>query len=78
MKKKATIMLINNERKSMSIHSEKACSYDHCVDGDLAYCDLYSTDYCWGKDLAACINHSKDYCSGYYDTHSCIDGNNDY
>ena len=77
------IKLINNERLSKKIGSNKACTYDDtsskCItdNTDFAVCTVYSNDICSKEDHAGCTNNSNDYCT--YDHAACYEaGSWDY
>lgn len=59
---KKMIKLINNERRTARLLSQKGC-YDTCTYVDNAKCSTYAYDHC-GKDYAGCQgNAANDYCT---------------
>ena len=77
------LKLINNERKSLSVRTQKASGCDHADSSECALIDTstcsYGMDYCTYKDYAACSGGSVDHCqeldnSGCMEKHydSCI------
>lgn len=74
-KRKHEILLINDERKLLSVKKAVACdgtAYDGgCEYQDLAHCANYAYDKKCSYDLAACTNGADDYCGGEWDTRPC-------
>lgn len=73
--KKKIIKLINNERLSIRISSQKGCAIAnsdicHVVNADKKACTTYAYDEC-GKDYSACSQGADDICTVYDSGISC-------